>query len=567
MTAPTKKPTILLVALSLALGCTGTISQTPDDDIPPVIPPGGDSSLPPAPGQEFVCVPDLPTTGPLIRRLTREEYLSGTLRITGVDIRSQAEGVLRPDPTSSSGFSNFATALNVQTEHARAYMELAEFAVANLPDSGAFIDRYTDCRDVGCFAGYVDALTADAFGTTATAEEHAAIDTLYDNALERGDGFDEAALDAVEVVLQSPRFLYHFEADLGDGTPRDLEPGELARRIAFLVSGQPADAILQQAAFDGELSTSQQITAQVDRLFETSGAVVAGHRYIGDWLELTSLSSQVRNAEHHPTWSPAIGAAMEAETLGLFDELTWARNAPFMSIFDADFTIATAELAEFYGLSAPDENGVVDLSDVPERGGLLTQGSVLALSGGAEASTVLRGLTLSAQMSCGAKIPEPPAGISLDQPPPSPGQSKRDYSEARVNNPECTVCHSSFEPMIWGLIRYDAVGLYAEEDSAGNFIPEDGFIRFVNGVQASYGSPQELGQVMAESARVEECMVLNIASYAVGRTMQRGDACSLEQIRDGFRDSDQTYRDLVVQVAISPMFRSVSTEPAEGVAP
>lgn len=562
MTASNRKPAILLLALGLALGCTGTISSTSEEP-PPVIPPAGQ----PAPGQEFVCDDEASTTGPLLRRLTREEYLSGTFRITGVDVRAQAEGLLPVDPASPTSFSNFATALNVQTDHARAYMELAAFVVTNLPDADALIDRYTDCRDAGCFAAYVDALALDAFGTAATAEEHTAIDALYDEAVARGDGFDEAALDAVEVVLQSPRFLYHFEADLGDGTPRRLAPGELARRIAFLVTGEPADATLQQAALQNELQTDEQITAQVDRLLETEGAVVAGHRYIRDWLELSSLATQVRDAEHHPTWSPAIGAAMHDETLAVFDELTWARNDPFMSIFDVDFTVVSPALAEFYGLPAPDENGFVDLTDVPERGGLLTQGSVLALSGGAEASTVQRGLNLAEQMNCGVVIPEPPANISTDQPPPSPGQSKRDYSEARVNDPECRSCHVNFEPMIWGLIRYDAVGLYDEEDSAGNFLPTDGFIRFVNGVETPYDGAEEFSEVMASSVRVEECMVLNVASYAVGRIMQRGDSCSLAQIRDGFRESDQTYRDLIVQVAISNMFRSVSTEPAEGVAP
>lgn len=562
MTASNKLPAILLLALGLALGCEGTISSTSEQP-PSVIPPAGQ----PAPGREFLCDPESSSAEPLLRRLTREEYLSGTLRITGVDVRAQAVDLLPTDPASPTSFSNFATALNVQTDHARAYMELAAFIVTNLPDANTFIEHYTDCREAECFAAYVDALTLDAFGTAATPEEHAAIDALYDAAIARGDGFDEAALDAVEVVLQSPRFLYHFEADLGDGTPRELEPGELARRIAFLVTGEPADTILQQAALRDELGTDEQVTAQVDRLLQTEGAIVAGHRFIRDWLELTSLATQVRDAEHHPTWSRAIGAAMHDETLGVFDELTWAREDPFMSIFDVNYTIVSPALAEFYGLPAPDEDGFVDLSDVPERGGLLTQGSVLALSGGAEASTVQRGLNLAEQMNCGIVIPEPPSDISTDQPPPSPGQSKRDYSEARVNDPECRSCHVNFEPMIWGLIRYDAVGLYDEEDSAGNFLPTDGFIRFVNGVETSYDGARELSQVMARSERVEECMVLNISSYAVGRIMHRGDACSLAQIRDGFRESEQTYRDLIVQVAISPMFRSVGTEPAEGVAP
>ncbi|MBO6935606.1 MAG: DUF1592 domain-containing protein [Deltaproteobacteria bacterium] len=556
MRALDRAPLVLLL-LGVA-GCSGVIGDKDYTE------PGVDGRTPPVPGEEFRCREDVAPPPPLVRRLTREEYVGAIRRLTGVGPTATALELLPADPATQTGFSNLATLLNVQDVHARAYRQVAFETVRALPDPDAFIASHAACRTgADCFEGYVESLGLDAFGSPLEAEERTAFMALLSDAEERGEGFEEAAMDALEVALQSPRFLYHFVPDLGDGDTRPLTALELAQRLAFLVTGEAADPVLRDAAIAGELETDREIAAAVDRLLTLPQAREASHRYVRDWLDLDALEELSRDEEHFPEWTPTLGPAMRAETLAFFDRLTWDEGASLARLFDAQFTIVTPELAAHYGMSEPDADGHVELGDDPTRGGLLTHGGVLALMGGAEASTVTRGLAFSALITCGAKIPEPPATVSTDQPPPSPGRSRRDYSEDRVRNPECTGCHSSFEPPIWGLIRYDATGRYSEVDEAGNFLPENGFVRFVDGTEHEYQTPMELGQVLAEADRVRECMVLNVTSYAIRRAIHRADGCSLQQIRDGFVDSDQTYRDLLVRIALSPVFRTVGTEPAE----
>ncbi|MEM7604506.1 MAG: DUF1592 domain-containing protein [Myxococcota bacterium] len=540
--------------------CTGDIGSRSGTDMPELPRIDPEEGAPPEPGEEFTCVPDLGTSPPLVRRLTRDEYLTNVERLTGVNVRAEAAGMLPPDAPSEAGFSNYATGLTVQYEHALAYGQLAALAVQAMADER--IDRYAPCREARCFEDFISALALDAFGSAIDEGEQTSFVSLQDRALERGDGFDEAARDAFEVALQAPRFLYRLEEDLGDGSPRELQPLELARRLSFLALGRPADAELRAKAEAGDLNSNAGIERALDELLAQPEARVAGRAYMRDWLDLGALETMQRDPEHFPEWRPEIGAAMLAETLNYFDETVWEQNASLSRLFDGNFTYASEALAEFYGIPAPDENGRVDLGDVPERGGLLTQGGVLALTGGGEASTVARGLAFSALITCGAKIPEPPATVSTDQPPPSPGQSKRDFSEQRVENPECAGCHASFEPPIWGLIRYDAIGRYSETDEAGNYLPEDGFVRFITGEQVNYESPAELGQALAASERVRECVVLNVTSYSLGRALEQGDGCELSSIRDAFLASDQTYRDLLVAIATSRLFQTVGT--AEG---
>ena len=367
-------------------------------------------------------------------------------------------------------------------------------------------------------------------------------------------------MDVLNAVLQSPRFLYRHEVEVGDGQVRALDPYELARRMAFLTTGGPADDALRAAARSDALRTDAEITAQVDRLLGQPSARGAAHTYIADWLNIDALPNIERDRAHFDGWNPALGQQMLDETLSVFDELTWNQETSLMHLFDADFTIVSPQLAEFYGLPAPDEAGRVDLPDHPSRGGLFTHGGVLALSGGSEASSVQRGLFFSSVIMCGAEIAEPPADVDATQPTPEAGRSKRDFSEDRVNSPRCGGCHASFEPPTWGLIRYDAVGAYSPVDEAGNEIPEDGYVRFVTGESADYNDPRELGRVLAASDRVRECMVLNMSRYALGRSLARADACSLATIRDHFDESERTYRDLVLAIALSEVFRTVGTE-------
>ncbi|MEM6959330.1 MAG: DUF1587 domain-containing protein, partial [Myxococcota bacterium] len=137
--------------------CTGDIGSRSGTDMPELPRIDPEEGAPPEPGEEFTCVPDLGTSPPLVRRLTRDEYLTNVERLTGVNVRAEAAGMLPPDAPSEAGFSNYATGLTVQYEHALAYGQLAALAVQAMADER--IDRYAPCREARCFEDFISALT------------------------------------------------------------------------------------------------------------------------------------------------------------------------------------------------------------------------------------------------------------------------------------------------------------------------------------------------------------------------------------------------------------------------
>src|SRR5690606_7302145 len=117
-----------------------------------------------------------------------------------------------------------------------------------------------------------------------------------------------------------------------------------------------------------------------------------------------------------------------------------------------------------------------DLKSVPGRGGLLTHGSVLTV-GGDDASMVTRGLFVLHDLLRGV-VKDPPPCVDTTPVPSKPGRTQRAVAEARVANANCGGCHAKFEPLAYGLEKFDGIGAYYEQDRHGNTLREDGEILF-----------------------------------------------------------------------------------------
>jgi hypothetical protein len=282
--------------------------------------------------------------------------------------------------------------------------------------------------------------------------------------------------------------------------------------------------------------------------------------FVSDWLHLARLENLPRDPERFPNWSVAIAAAMEAETIAFFSSVAWDEERALVDLFDAQETWLTPELAEYYGLPVQGEGETkYDLEGVPERGGLLTQGSLLTI-GGDDSSMVARGLFVFENILCEHPM-SPPEGVDTTPPEVEPGQSQRDYSEQRTSNAACAGCHLQFEPLAWGLERYVADGTYATEDYFGNALREDGEVTFPGDPERhSFTNAAELMQLLADADATRECLGNKGTQFAIGRPLLESDDCSMGKVQDALAASGGTWRDIMLAIALSPGFRSIRVE-------
>jgi hypothetical protein len=375
-----------------------------------------------------------------------------------------------------------------------------------------------------------------------------------------GESFQVGAGLVLEAMLQSPAFLYRLEDETTGASARKLDGYEIASRLSYLLWSGPPDAVLFDAAAADALDTDDELVAQVDRMLADPRAREASVAFVHDWLHLSRLEHLPRDPERFPGWSTAIGHAMRDETSAFFESVAWDQNRALVDLHDAQETWLTAELAQYYGLESAGPGLVLyDLASVPERGGLLTQGSLLTI-GGDNSSMVGRGLFVLETLLCGA-LDSPPAGVDTTPPPIEPGKSQRDYSEERTSNPSCLGCHRQMEPFAWGLERFLADGTYRTEDWLGNELREDGFLQ-LPGVpeELPYDDVAGMVELIAGSDQAGICFALKGTQYAIGRTLLPTDSCSIDLTQAQFAESDGTWRDLVVSIALSPGFRSIRVE-------
>lgn len=495
-----------------------------------------------------------------VRRLTVEEYIATVESTVGVDIDQEAREILPPD-LRADGFSNTAYNLIVDLKHVEAYARLAEIIVSRM-DVIDFAAEYSQSRKLTdeSMRGLISKMGNWVLRGPVEDREVDSYRGISTTVASAGGNFKDAVGFILEAMLQSPRFLYRMENQRGDGGRWPVDEYELASRMSYIVWGAPPDRELLKAAEEGRLFDSAGVETQVERMLEDPRAIERSTQFLHDWLDLDRMDHLRPSPERFPNWDPNLAPDMREETIAFFKEVVWNQKRPLSELLNAQVTYATARLAAHYGLE-PAGKGLsrYDLSSVPGRGGLLTQGSVLTV-GGDDASTVTRGLFVFHDLLRGV-VKDPPPGIDTTPVPTRPGLSQRAIATERIANRSCGACHSKFEPLSFGLARFDGLGAYHAVDEHGNDLRDDGEILFPGAAKpVSYGSSGELMDLLAGSERVSKTLTWKVTQFALGRPLVSADARIVDSIHEKARKEGGTYANLISAIVLSDLVQTTRTE-------
>ncbi len=495
-----------------------------------------------------------------VRRLTVPEYIETVRSLTGVDIAKEAREILPPD-IRADGFSNTSYNLSVDLKHIEAYSRLAGIIVGKM-NVRQFAKRFSKKQ------GFTDDIMRDLVAKMGKwllrgpleDQEVAAFRGVSTTVAAAGGAFEEALELLVEAMLQSPRFLYRVENERGDGTAWPVSEYELASRMSYIIWGAPPDAQLLTAAENGQLFEEDGLNAQLKRMLDDRRAAKRSAEFIHEWLNLGRLANLKPNPEKFPQWNADLANDMRAETIAFFDDVVWKQKRPMADLLNAKVTYATPRLARHYGLPVLGEGlSRYDLKSVPERGGLLTQGSVLTI-GGDEASMVTRGLfVLHDLLRSGVK--DPPPSVNTEPVPSKAGLTQRNIARKRIADKTCGGCHIKFEPLAFGLEKFDGIGAFHEKDEHGNTLRDDGKILFPGTAKTvPYESCAELMNLLAGSDRVQQCLTWKVAQFALGRPLGPADTRTLDKIHKAAQKAGGTYASLMRAIVKSDLVQKIQTE-------
>ncbi|WP_169977878.1 DUF1592 domain-containing protein [Tautonia rosea] len=439
-------------------------------------------------------------------------------------------------------------------------------------------------------------------------------DRLTDLALviaaEPGRTFEAGVSQAMVAVLASPRFLFREEGiEPGDPGPHPLiDEYALASRLSYLLWSTMPDDELFALADRGELRAN--LGAQVERMLADERSNQFVRNFVGQWLQVRNIDSipvnafavlsrdeppdpeaearreRFRELRRKPfeeltdaekaeldevrdqfrragdrfrqfEMDRGLRIAMRRETELLFETIL-REDRSLIELLDSDYTFLNERLARQYGIEGieGDEMRRVDLPPDSPRGGILTQGTILAVTSNPDrTSPVKRGLFILENILGTPPAPPPPNIPSLEEAGKDLGgrvPSVREAMELHRSDPLCNSCHNRMDPLGLALENFNALGMYREVERTG---PIDSSGVLITG--EPFQSVQELKRILAEDRRQDfyRCLVEKMLTYALGRGLEYHDVQTIDALVNRLNANDGRASELILGIIESAPFQ------------
>ncbi len=524
--------------LMTAMGCTGSIGD-----------PGGSSSRRGGSNGEFPTTGECQEDVPLVtaaRRLTRSQY-ANILRDLRVDLKGTAADQLpvddagddvAPDPRSMIVSSDWAASAMSAAEMA------AKMAIAALP---TLLPCDPVSGEQACARKFIAAFGQRAYRRPLETAEVDGLMKVYGVGT-RGGGFAHGVEVAIRAMLQAPSFLYLLELGQPAGSSGKavrLSPYEVASRLSFLFWNTMPDDTLFAAAANDKLSTQGEIATQARRLLADPKAedpLVAFH---AKWVGIDGLASVNRDPQKYPAFGDELVASMRTELDLYLKDVLFKGDGRLESLFESHFTYVDSLVAPLYGVAQPASGGFIRVDlDPKQRAGILTNvGIITSHTMADESQAIHRGKFIRQRLLC-SPLSDPPPSLMVTPPTPKPGVSTRERLKEHSSTLACQGCHKMMDPIGFGFEAYDGLGQFRTTDPNGQPVDDSGTLDMTD-VDGPFKGVVALGQKLATSAQVRECVASSLIRYARGPEAD-GDACVRRKLVTAFDHANHDIKELLI---------------------
>ena len=375
------------------------------------------------------------------------------------------------------------------------------------------------------------------------------------------DSFEEAIVEVLATVLSSPDFLYVVRGEEIEsksqvhGQSEEISSHELAMRLSLFLWCSVPDAELLALADNGELSDSEVLANQVQRMLADPRSQRFSKHFVRQWLDMQLLDF-LDITRHVPGFDPLLKEAMQHEPIALFHEVL-KNDSSVLDFIHSDYTLTNERLAIHYGV--PDVLGNhfrrVSLDVSQKRGGLLTQAGLLAMnSDGTDSHPLKRGVWLLESLLNDPPPPPPPAVPEIDLADPEIAKmTLKERIEDHRNHAACRSCHAKIDP--WGIAfeNYDAIGRWRNQVKGQ---PVDATSLLFNNQKLD--GMDGLKRFLLENRQDQfvRAMVHKLATYALGRPLTFANHSTLEKMTADVRHKGDGLATMIRLVTTSDLFRT-----------
>ncbi len=421
-----------------------------------------------------------------------------------------------------------------------------------------------------------------AFRRTPTDAEQETFGRLLETRVAQGESLFAATKTAMMAVLSSPQFLYLEE------TPRELsttspQQWELASRLSYFLWNTMPDQELLTLARESRLANNDLLLRQFLRMVEDPCAERFVESFPRQWLQLDRVGMFPPDKSLYPNYDAHLEASCKREPVEYFRTMLTG-NMPLREFLASDWAMLDARLAAHYGISnitsdefvrvqlarsgqttvRPDaEPNTTEVIAHQQRGGLLTQAGILALtSDGARQRPVHRGVWVW-ETILGKSIPAPPANVEPIA-TVNANQAKatiRDRLESHQKQPACASCHRKIDPLGFAFENYDALGRWRTVEKvrggSGEDPPVDASGQLADG--RTFADAEEFKQLLVEDIdQFAQAFVRKLAVYGLRRQLTPADEPEIERIVLAANNHGYRLRDVLEAFVMSDLFRNTA---------
>lgn len=530
------------ILLLLVTACDGEKAKLPvQSNAPPPVPSG--------PVGEAVG------TLAAAQRLTATQYRNTVRDLFGKEVI--VPSALEPD-VATDGFDAVGSSTSTVSARGVEQYEAAAFAIGNqVIADPKLLSRVLTCKPAGitdepCARAFVTTMGRRIFRRPVTAEETTKIAGVMATAATALGTFEKGVPYGIAAMLQSPQFLYRSISRADSGAT--YGGFALAARISFFLWNSTPDDALLDAAAAGKLASYEGVKPEVDRLLADPRARDGLRNFVREWLRLGQLDRLEKDAKLFTTYSVELGPMAREETLRLFEDFVFDREADIRDVLTTRHTFVTPKLASMYQLPAPTATGFapVDLPEDSPRRGLLGHIALLALySHPTSSSATLRGKFVREKLLC-VQIPNPPVNVNTALPEPTPdAKTLRQRVQIHFADAACAACHKIMDPIGLGLEQFDSIGRFRTKEN-GATIDASGDLD-----GAKFNNPTELAEAIRNHRDFPPCLTRKVFQYATGMKPTDADDPTLKSLTDHFVKTGYRLKPLLAAVASSPAFRTM----------
>jgi Protein of unknown function (DUF1588)/Protein of unknown function (DUF1592)/Protein of unknown function (DUF1595) len=341
-------------------------------------------------------------------------------------------------------------------------------------------------------------------------------------------GSARAIGDLVEVILNSPHFLFRKELDVSR-TLR-LSPAQLLEAVTYTLADAPPDALgLSSADTTQYLRTGSEASTTIAAIMSTTAAREKLVRFFLAWLEIKEPGEFTISPQLYPAFTPKLEGALRDDSIQFLRTRLSQPTPRLQDITQATQSFVSPASAPIYGLR-PSDSGTQALSNLNpnQRLGIFSHPSLIAShSGPTDTRPIKRGVFWVRKVMC-MEMEPPPKDLHAKL-YDLVGATERQRIEQSTSGPACLGCHKIINPFAFFQENYDAIGRWRTQEN-GSPIDASTLINFLDEEPIKTDGPVAALNVLTNSMMFQQCFVRQLFRFYMGRTEEPADDPLLRQV-------------------------------------